>query len=98
MEEKVLKHDPLLESERILKNDFYGRGAHRLADEVPAQKKEKPTHYKIICISMYTKDIEQLENKVAELKKRGHTKANKSKLIRIALSQLDIDKLPPPQP
>jgi hypothetical protein len=33
---------------------------------------------------------------VAELKKRGHTKANKSQLIRLALSQLDLDKIPPP--
>ena len=47
---------------------------------------------------MYTKDLENLEANVAELKRRGHTKANKSQLIRYALSQLDIDKMPPPQP
>ncbi len=39
-----------------------------------------------------------LEATVAELERRGYTKANKSQLIRIALSQLDIDKLPPPSP
>ncbi len=59
------------------------------------KKKPKPTHYKVVCISMYTKDIEQLEAKVAELKRRGHTRANKSQLIRFALSQVDIDKVPP---
>ncbi len=59
--------------------------------------KVKPTHYKVVCISLYTQDIENLENTVAELKRRGHTKANKSQLIRQALRQLDIDKLPPPQ-
>lgn len=59
--------------------------------------KTKPTHYKVVCISLYTQDIENLEATVAELKRRGHTKANKSQLIRQALRQLDIDKLPPPQ-
>lgn len=54
---------------------------------------DKPTHYKVICISMYTRDLEDLNAKVAELKRRGWTKANKSQLIRIALSQMDIDKL-----
>ena len=42
---------------------------------------------------MYTKDIEELEEKVAELKRRGYTKANKSQLIRMALNEIDIDKL-----
>jgi hypothetical protein len=62
-----------------------------------AKPKVKPTHYKVVCISLYTQDIENLEATVAELKRRGHTKANKSQLIRQALRQLDIDKLPPPQ-
>jgi hypothetical protein len=57
----------------------------------------KPTHYKVICISMYTRDIEELEAKVAELKRRGWTKASKSQLIRLALSQVDLDKLATPR-
>ncbi|HEX8114254.1 MAG TPA: hypothetical protein VF516_41275, partial [Kofleriaceae bacterium] len=57
----------------------------------------KPTHYKVICISMYTRDIEELEAKVAELKRRGWTKANKSQLIRLALAQVDLDKLATPR-
>jgi hypothetical protein len=57
----------------------------------------KPTHYKVICISMYTRDIEELEAKVAELKRRGWTKASKSQLIRLALSQIDLDKLTTPR-
>ena len=60
--------------------------------------KAKPTHYKVICISIYKRDLEDLEAKVAELKRRGWTKANKSQLIRLALSQIDLDKLTtPPQ-
>ena len=56
--------------------------------------KPKPTHYKVICISMYTKDLEQLDELVEKLKTRGLTKANRSALIRVALEQLDIDKVP----
>lgn len=67
------------------------------AVEAKTAKKPKPTHYKVVCISLYTQDIEHLEETVAELKRRGHTKANKSQLIRQALRQFDIDKLPPPQ-
>jgi len=32
--------------------------------------------------------------KVTELKRRGHTKASKSGLIRFALDSVDIDKMP----
>ena len=56
--------------------------------------KAKPTHYKVICISMYTKDLEQLDDLVEKLKTRGITKANRSALIRVALEQLDLDKVP----
>ncbi len=104
-EEKALNHNPLSDTDRILADSFYGDSAPRPPNHSsPTRpkraraKKAKPTHYKVICISLYTKDIEYLESTVAELKHRGHTKANKSQLIRIALAQLDIDKIPPPQP
>lgn len=61
--------------------------------EEPA-KKPRPTHYKIVCISLYTEDIERLDSLVAQLKRRGHTKANKSQVIREALLQIDLDKVP----
>ena len=53
----------------------------------------KPSHYKIVSISLYNEDIERLEKMVRELKKRGHYKANKSQLIRQALAQLDLDSI-----
>jgi len=63
--------------------------------DVPAHEKaEKPTHYKVVCISLYNEDIAHLESMVAELKRRGHTKANKSQLIRAALAQVDLSKIP----
>lgn len=94
-ESKILQHDPLSETEKILRDEYYGADTTARADS-RLRKKDKPTHYKVVCISMYIKDIESLEAKVAELKRRGYTKANKSQLIRYALSQLDIDDLPSP--
>jgi hypothetical protein len=100
-DEKLMGHDPLAEAEAILREDFYGRHASAPLEpesELRGQRRRdlRPTHYKVICISMYTRDIEELEAKVAELKRRGWTKANKSHLIRLALSQLDLEKLPTP--
>lgn len=55
--------------------------------------KAKPTHYKTICISMYTTDLKKLDAKVAELKRRGKTKMSKSELIRLALEKLNLDEV-----
>ena len=103
-EDKLMAHDPLSDADAILSEEYYGRRAR--ADEAApgsgvrrraASGQGKPTHYKVICISMYTRDIEELEAKVAELKRRGWTKASKSQLIRIALAQVDLDKLATPR-
>jgi hypothetical protein len=94
---KLIENDPLAEADLILTEEFYGRGEPR-EGRAPARsraaQKPKPTHYKIVCISLYTEDIERLESLVAELKKRGHTKANKSAVIRYALASVDITKMP----
>jgi hypothetical protein len=95
-EAKTLKHDAISETDVILRDGFYG--ARTRTARGTAAPRAKPTHYKVVCISLYTRDIENLEATVAELKRRGYTKANKSQLIRMALSQLDIEKLPPPTP
>jgi hypothetical protein len=55
---------------------------------------EKPTHYKVICISMYTEDLKRLDTMVDSLKARGLTKANRSALIRYALGSIDLDNVP----
>ncbi len=59
-----------------------------------APSTDKPTHYKVISISMYTDDIARLDELVKEAKGMGHTRANKSMLIREALRQLDLNALP----
>ncbi len=99
-DDKLMAHDPLSDADAILREEYYGR---RTVDPAPdpaprrTGKPPRPTHYKVICISMYTRDLEDLDAKVAELKRRGWTKANKSQLIRLALSQIDLDKLPTPR-
>jgi hypothetical protein len=90
--EKVLAYDPLREADAILGEEFYGSTARlgrRRREPAP-----KPTHYKIVCISLYTEDIARLDELVAELKRRGHSKANKSAVIRHALGLVDPAKVP----
>ena len=99
-EEKLMAHDPLSDADVILSEEYYGKRTDGTALAASAAKRAKPprpTHYKVICISMYTRDLEELDAKVAELKRRGWTKANKSQLIRLALAQIDVTKLPTPQ-
>lgn len=92
---------PLTEEDAIMENTFYrhpGRPVNRPSGPQPVSRtqpaREKPAHYKIVSISLYNEDIENLERMVAELKAKGHTKANKSQLIRYALATVDIDNMP----
>jgi hypothetical protein len=83
------------EVQGVLSGAFYApepppRGAQSRARAATA----KPLHYKVICISLYTKDLDRLDALVDELKERGMTKANRSALIRAALDQVDLDKVP----
>lgn len=64
--------------------------------EVPVfalPQKSKPEHYKVICISIYTRDLTRLDETVAELKRRGFTKANRSAVLRAAMEQLNLDRI-----
>ena len=100
--------DNPLESEDLLLEAVFGGPAKPVTEhlrkrtETNAEKtgrllKEraaKPDHYKIVSISLYMEDIERLNTMVDELKRRGHFKANKSMLIRHALEQIDLDRIP----
>lgn len=55
--------------------------------------KERPDHYKVICISLYNDDLALLDRVVKELKKRGFTKANRSAVLRAAMQQFDPSKV-----
>jgi hypothetical protein len=79
------------EVQDVLSGAFYTP----LPREIRGRKGQpKPAHYKVICISLYTKDLDRLDGLVEELKVRGLTKANRSALIRVALDQIDLDKVP----
>lgn len=82
------------EVQGVLSGAFYSPNAAKARAEAPAPAAEKPAHYKVICISMYTRDLERLDALVDDLKKRGVTKANRSALIRAALDQVDLAKIP----
>ena len=64
----------------------------RKAAKKPSAK-ERPDHYKVICISLYNDDLAQLDRVVKELKKRGFTKANRSAVLRAAMQQFDPSKV-----
>jgi hypothetical protein len=85
-------YSPLVAAEAFEKGRGKDAGGARSGE--PAARADKPTHYKVICISMYTKDLERLDTLVEELKARGLTKASRSALIRAALDQVDLDKVP----
>ncbi len=80
------------EVEGVLSGAFYHPPPP--ASRPRAKPLTKPEHYKVICISMYKEDLAQLDRMVKELKSRGLTKANRSALIRQALLQIDLDKVP----
>ena len=93
-QEAGLAHARVLDADEVqgvLSGAFYSKDGKRPRKVEPAAK---PQHYKVICISLYTKDLERLDKLVDELKARGLTKANRSALIRVALDQLDLDKVP----
>lgn len=53
---------------------------------------KKTLPYKVICISLYHDDLQQLDEMVQRLKEKGVTRANRSALIRYALSHVDLDE------
>jgi len=90
---KVLDVD---EVEGVLSSTFYSKGSEDRPKVLFStdNSAEKPTHYKVICISMYTEDLKRLDTMVDTLKARGLTKANRSALIRYALGSIDLDNVP----
>ena len=79
--------------EGVLSSAFYTKSPEPREAKPVAQAEDKPQHYKVICISMYTEDLKRL-NMVDALKTRGLTKANRSALIRYALAAVDLDRVP----
>jgi len=82
------------EVREVLSGTFYARGERPRLRSLPGgvDAPQKPSHYKVICISMYTDDLSRLDGMVEQLKERGFTKANRSALIRMALDQVDLSQ------
>ena len=80
------------DEETAVEEFFTPRIVQRTTARPPAAS--RPSHYKVISISLYTEDIERLGTLVSELKACGHTRANKSMVIREALRQLDLNAIP----
>lgn len=90
-------NDPFVNDEEAMQRFF--RPTQHSGQPEPAEaetklKKPKPTHYKVVSVSLYNEDIERIDGLVKELKRRGFTKMNRSALIRFAIDTADIDKLP----
>jgi hypothetical protein len=73
---------------------FYAPTAKAPVADDPEKRDAKPAHYKVICISMYMDDLKRLDDMVETLKARGLTKANRSALIRYALSGVNLEQVP----
>jgi len=91
------------EVREVLKDTFYRSEPPLMPlaakdDAAPKKRrrvqKPKPDHYEIICISMYVEDLGRLDEKVTTLKGMGHRRMTRSALIRYALDQLDLEKIP----
>ncbi|MCA9602970.1 MAG: hypothetical protein KC417_13135 [Myxococcales bacterium] len=77
----------------VLRNEFY-RGKSGAKPPKKRRASAGAEHYTVICISLYNEDLERLDQKVEELKRSGHRKMTRSALIRFALDNVDVRKLP----
>src|SRR3989338_471225 len=97
---RILKKGPAKagQDESGLVETLYSRkaGAPAMAPRGSKRKRRgrRPSHYKLVCISLYNHDIQKLEQHVQILKQRGHTKANKSQIIRFAIDKVAVEKMP----
>ncbi len=56
-------------------------------------KERKKNSYKVISISLYNEEIEFIDRCMEVLSKRGIKNISRSKVIRYALEQLDLERL-----
>ncbi len=78
------------EVREVLEESFFQKRERR----AKRARKKKPSHYEVICISLYREDLERLDEHVRALKASGHRKMSRSALIRFALDTMDTSKLP----
>ena len=86
-----LGSNPLNESDPVA-HTLYGGGTSK------SSKGRKPTKegqsWRLVTFSFYEEDVERLDELLAEAKRRGFRKVNRSQLMRFALSRVDLDDFP----
>jgi hypothetical protein len=99
-EELGLGDDPLADAPRDpLLDAFYGPAPTKRA---PAKKKRgrgrQPLKdgktFRLVTFSFYEEDVARLDKLLAEARKRGHRRASRSQIVRLALRQVDLSQLP----
>ncbi len=51
----------------------------------------KPKSYRVVAVSLYTPEADWVDQAVAQLKRAGHSKANRSLVIRGAILRMQED-------
>ncbi len=64
-----------------------------IEDDVEPLENNKE-NYKVVTVSLYNEDFELLNHYLKVLKSKGANRINKSKIIRHALRELDIETFP----
>ena len=90
------RHEDFVETlySRRNKGEWMGDIPEKTMRKLIRKRKNQPIHYRVVCISLYNRDIINLEQMLRKLRRLGHTKANKSQIIRYALSRVNIAEMP----
>ena len=103
-EELGLGDNPLADSDPLAEH-FYRRpepgavpGAASRAPRKPRAKGRQPLKegrsFRLVTFSFYEEDVARLDALLAEAKKKGHRRASRSQIVRLALRQVDVSDLP----
>jgi hypothetical protein len=97
MGEDPLGRDPILETlyapsmpERDAKPRGRPRGK-RTKDRKPLPEGQT---YRLVTFSFYEDDVARLDALLDDARKRGHRKVSRSQIVRLALRQVKLDKMP----
>lgn len=89
--------DPLLETLYAPKEGVRGR-KKRVASTTGRSKERKPLPdgqtWRLVTFSFYEEDVARLDALLEEARKRGYRRVSRSQIVRLALRQVDLGKLP----
>ena len=87
-----LGHNPLDDEDPVVAA-LYARPAART--KLPGRRPlQEGRSWRLVTFSFYEDDVARLDALLLKAKKRGHRRANRSQIMRLALRQVDISKLP----